>query len=255
MNFFNLPWSLILIIAFNLYVGLGCIYFAIFIFPKRPLSPETVKRSRSFISNALFREYWYFLMGPLKRQFIVWDISPNTLTIWGFVFSVLGGLAFAFGQFPMAGWLCILAATCDIYDGMLARARNISLKSGAYLDSLLDRLGESAMFFGLAYYFRLDSLWFALVFTAFTAAQFVSYSRARAEGLGFPGARGMFQRAERLIVLCVGIGLTSFADPLNFSEMWLVKGTVFCLALGSIETAISRGLGTFFEIKASEKKI
>lgn len=253
MNWKDLPWSLIIICAFNLYLIIGCIYFGIFIFPKRPLSDETKKRPRSFISNALFREYWYFLMGPLKRKLISWDVSPNTLTIFGFIFSALAGLCFALALFPLAGWMVILAATCDVYDGLLARAKGISLKSGAYLDSLLDRLGESTIFFGLAFYFRNDPVWFCFVFIAFSAAQLVSYTRARAEGLGFPGARGLFQRAERLIVMCIGISITSFAEPFNFSAIYCVKATVLALTIGSVQTAVSRGFGTFWEIKNTEK--
>jgi CDP-diacylglycerol--glycerol-3-phosphate 3-phosphatidyltransferase len=253
MDLWQQNWSLWLIILFDIYVLALCAYFGIFLYPKRELSEETKKRPRSFISNAFFREYWYFLMGPLKRKFIAWDISPNALTIWGFIFSALAGLAFAVGVWAIAGWMVILAATCDVYDGQLARARNISLKSGAYLDSLLDRLGESCMFFGMAYYFRHDGWIFVLTFLAFTASQIVSYTRARAEGLGFPGARGFFQRAERLIVMCVGFSLTSFSGPLNFDPLPLVKPTIFALSLGSVKTAITRGFGTFWEIKRTEK--
>ena len=221
-------------------------------YPKRPLSEETIRRPRSFISNAFFREFWYYLMGPLKRGFIKWDISPNSLTWWGFIFSAFAGIMFSLGDFGIGGWFVILAATCDVYDGMLARARNISLKSGAFLDSMLDRVGESFFFFGLAWWFRNDAFWFAVLFVTFTSSQVVSYARARAEGLGFYGTRGFFQRAERLIVLSVGMGLVNYLKAFQLDYMWLVFATIAILALGSTQTALSRSIEIFKEIRKTE---
>jgi phosphatidylglycerophosphate synthase len=229
--------------------------FAIFLFPFRELSEETKKRPRSFISNALFREYWYFIMNPLKRKFIEWDISPNTITTWGFVFSVLAGVAFAFGLFGAGGWMVVLASTCDVYDGMLARARKIGLPSGAFYDSTLDRIGELAMFYGLLWFFRNDGLWFAAVFVGLGSSQIVSYVRARAEGLGFVGWKGFFQRAERMITLSLGMSLAPILGYFVGAEwqLYVIQFTVAVLALGSAQTAVARTIGIFQEIRASEK--
>lgn len=243
---------IIFLIALNSFIILNAFYFGIFLYPKRALSEETVRRPRSFISNAFFREFWYYLMGPLKRRFIVWDISPNTLTWWGFIFSAFAGFMFAFKEFGIGGWFVILAATCDVYDGMLARARNISLKSGAFLDSMLDRVGESFFFFGLAWCFRDNAFWFATLFLTFTSSQVVSYARARAEGLGFGGTRGIFQRAERLIVMSVGMGLVNYLEAFNLEYMWLVYATIVILALGSFQTALARSIEIFKEIRKTE---
>jgi CDP-diacylglycerol--glycerol-3-phosphate 3-phosphatidyltransferase len=240
------------LILLNSFILLNCAFFGIFIFPKRPLSDETIRRPRSFISNAFFREFWYFLMGPLKRRFIAWDISPNTLTWWGFIFSAAAGVYFSQSNFGVGGWFVVLAATCDVYDGMLARAKNISLKSGAFLDSMLDRAGESFFFFGLAWAFRDDAFWFAVLFITFTASQIVSYARARAEGLGFGGTRGFFQRAERLIVLAAGMGLVNYLVAFNQPYMWLVYATLSILCLGSVQTALARSIEIFKDIRKTE---
>jgi CDP-diacylglycerol--glycerol-3-phosphate 3-phosphatidyltransferase len=193
-------------------------------------------------------------MGPLKKQFIKYDVSPNVLTWLGFVFSAVAGFFFAKGEFGLGGWFVILAATCDVYDGQLARARGINNKSGAFLDSLLDRLGESCMFYGLAWHFRENVFWFTLLFVTFTGSQLTSYSRARAEGLGFVGARGFFQRAERMIVLSIGMCLVPVVDVYWQKGEWVLWATLWCLFLGSLETAFSRSVSIYCEILKTEKK-
>lgn len=229
-------------------------YFAVAIYPRRELSEETKKRSRSWISNAIFREFWYFLMGPMKRKLLQWGVEPNTITWIGFWLSVGSAYLFAVGEWGWAAWVVILASTMDVYDGMLARARKVTLKSGSFLDSTLDRLGESAMFFGLTWYFRFDNFWFVVLFLAFTSSQVTSYARARGEGLGFHGARGFFQRAERMIVLSVGMGfcpVVEIFDPTY--PMILVKFTIGFLTLGSLQTVIARSVDIYREIRATEK--
>ena len=227
-------------------------FFGIFIYPKRPLSEETKRREKSFISNSFFREAWYFLMEPFKRKLVEWNVEPNTITIWGVIFSILGGVAFAFGLFGLGGWFVVLASTCDVYDGMLARARKISLKSGAFFDSTLDRLGESAMFFGLTWFFKDSAFWFCALFILFAASQIVSYSRAR--GLGFFGARGFFQRAERMIVLSVGMTLNPLVDYFAGTSFLLVKIALVIMCVGSVQTAITRCWSIYREMRAVEKE-
>jgi CDP-diacylglycerol---glycerol-3-phosphate 3-phosphatidyltransferase len=244
--------DLAILVVMNGIMILSCLYFAIFVYPGREWCDETKRRPRSFISNAFFREFWYYLIGPMKRQLIRWNVQPNTITIVGFVFSILAGISFALEQFGIGGWFVILAATCDIYDGMLAREKNISLKSGAFLDSTLDRVGEVAIFYGLARYFRGDDLWFAAIFLAFAASQVVSYSRARAEGLGFAGDRGFFQRAERMIILAIAMPIVPVLDHFWGSGPVLVKVAVAIVFVGSFSTAVSRTVGIFKEIERSE---
>jgi CDP-diacylglycerol---glycerol-3-phosphate 3-phosphatidyltransferase len=229
-------------------------YFGIFIYPYRELSEQTRIRTRSFISNAFFREFWYFLMGPLKVKLIKWGVHPNTITWWGFIFSLGAGMYFALGKFGIAGWLTIFAATCDVYDGQLARARAISLKSGSFLDSVLDRLGEAAMFFGLAWWFRNDPLWFGTIFLGFTASNLVSYARSRAEGLGYTGAVGFFQRAERMIVLSVGMTLYPVFDYFTSYSHELLTFTLAFLCWGSVQTAVSRGVSIYRSMLRDEAK-
>lgn len=228
--------------------------FGIFIYPYREHSEQTKTRPRSFVSNAFFREFWYFMMGPLKVKLIKWGVHPNTITWWGFFFSILAGVAFGYGEFGLAGWMTIFAATCDVYDGQLARARSISLKSGSFLDSVLDRVGEAAMFFGLVWFFKNQALWFWTIFLGFSASNLVSYARSRAEGLGYGGARGFFQRAERMIVLSIGMTLYPFFTYYtNIGEYWLYT-TIAFLCWGSVQTALTRSFAIYREMLRAEAK-
>jgi phosphatidylglycerophosphate synthase len=243
----------IMFVAVTVVLSLA-VYFGFFIYPYREHSEQTKSRPRSFVSNAYFREFWYFMMGPLKVKLIKWGVHPNTITWWGFLFSILAGMAFAYGSFGIAGWMTVFAATCDVYDGQLARARAISLKSGSFLDSVLDRLGEAAMFFGLAWFFRNNALWFCTIFLGFTASNLVSYARSRAEGLGYGGARGFFQRAERMIVLSVGMTLYPvFEQFTTISREWLYF-TLGFLCWGSVQTGVSRSVSIYREMLRDEAK-
>lgn len=241
--------------AVNVYILVCAAYFGIFVYPYRELSEETKRRPRSFISNAFFREFWYFIMEPLRRRLISWGIRPNTITVTGLFFSSLAGVCFAFGKFGLGGWFVILAATCDVYDGMLARAMKLQQKSGAFFDSVLDRVGETFMFFGFAWYFREVPFWFVVVSFAAAASQMVSYCRARAEGLGFDkgASRGFFQRAERMIVLSILLPLSPLVNLLVEPQDVTVYAALMIIFLGSLQTAISRGVGIFREIRAVER--
>jgi CDP-diacylglycerol--glycerol-3-phosphate 3-phosphatidyltransferase len=246
--------DLAVLLTVNALMILACLLFAIFVYPKRELSEETKRRSRSWVSNAFFREFWYFLMAPLKRKFLEWNVRPDAITWWGFIFSIAASWLFATGQFGFGAWGVVLSATCDVYDGQLARARNVSLKSGSFLDSVLDRLGELAMFFGLLWFFRASNFWYVVLFLTVASSQVTSYARARAEGLGFSGSRGFFQRAERMIVLSIGMGFTPLIDFLR--PGWgfaLVELTLLCLCAGSVQTAFVRCASIYSQIRASER--
>lgn len=229
--------------------------FAIFIYPRREVSSETKNREKSFVTNAVFREYWYFFIGPLKKKLVDWNVSPNTLTVWGLILSVVAGYFFSIGDFGTGGWFVILAATCDIYDGQLARLRAISLKSGAFLDSTLDRIGEVAIFYGLTRYFRNDDPLFVVLFLGFAASAVVSYSRSRAEGLGFPelGRRGFFQRAERMVVLSVTMSMAPLLEYFWGLGDGIVKFGIYFMCIGSTWTAVSRSAGIFRGMRKVEK--
>ena len=162
-------------------------------------------------------------------------ITPNQVTVVGFVLTVVASCLAAFGQLRWAGIVLIFAGTCDILDGALARSSNAGYPYGAFLDSTLDRYSEGAVYLGLAAFFLSMSgplqRWLVLATLAALAGSFlVSYVRARAQSLGFTCETGLFARPERVVVTVVG---------LIFGGWWLY-GVVFLLAVITNVTAIQR---------------
>ena len=137
-------------------------------------------------------------------------LTPNQVTVVGMVLTFVAATLAAFGQLRWAGVVLILAGTCDILDGALARSTNKSYTYGAFLDSTLDRYSEGAIYLGLAAYFvgmgGPLGRWLVLATLAALAGSFlVSYVRARAQSLGFTCDSGVFARPERVVVTVIGL--------------------------------------------------
>ncbi len=156
------------------------------------------------------------LLNSLARLFVRLGISPNALTLAGFIGMCLIALVIAAGHEAIGGVLIIFAGLFDGVDGALARLTGRVTKFGAFLDSTLDRWAESALF--LAIVFRgvalQDNLTVYLAVAALIGSLLVSYTRARAEGLGASIKEGWFTRFERMAVLIAGLILTAWLGPI-----------------------------------------
>jgi CDP-diacylglycerol--glycerol-3-phosphate 3-phosphatidyltransferase len=140
--------------------------------------------------------------------------SPNALTIVGSVLTASVGLLVAEGWFLAAGVCLWLFSLTDTLDGALARATNRVTEFGAFLDSVCDRLAEAAVFFGLVWWYQSggNTLGVTLAYLALVGSLMVSYTRARAEGVGLKASDvGWFQRPERIVVLGLGLLAAPFA--------------------------------------------
>ncbi len=130
-------------------------------------------------------------------------ISPNLVSLLALVAGLGAGALFALDH-PV--WAAVLVTVCgvlDVLDGKIAVNSNKKTLTGAIFDSTLDRYSEFFIYLGLAYHFRTGwGLW--LPFFAFLGSAMVSYTRARAEGLGIDCRVGLMQRAERIILIIVG---------------------------------------------------
>jgi CDP-diacylglycerol--glycerol-3-phosphate 3-phosphatidyltransferase len=142
-------------------------------------------------------------------------LTPNTLTILGFLGSLVAASLIALEYLFIGGLLVLLSGAFDLFDGALARAKNQTTSFGAFLDSTLDRISEAALLFGLLVLYHLTQpsnpeVW--LIYAALVGSILVSYMRARAEGLGIKCEVGVFTRAERVIVLALGLLLSRWID-------------------------------------------
>jgi CDP-diacylglycerol--glycerol-3-phosphate 3-phosphatidyltransferase len=137
-------------------------------------------------------------------------LTPNQVTVVGLILTFASAVLVAFGQLRWAGVVLVIAGTCDILDGALARSTHASYPYGAFLDSTLDRYSEGAIYIGLAAYFVSAGgpyqRWLVLATLAALAGSFlVSYVRARAQSLGFTCDSGLFARPERVVVTVIGL--------------------------------------------------
>jgi CDP-diacylglycerol--glycerol-3-phosphate 3-phosphatidyltransferase len=146
-------------------------------------------------------------------------ITPNALTLAGVLGSAGAAVLLARGQFLAGGIVVLAAGALDVLDGALARATGQVTRFGAVFDSVMDRVSEAAVLFGLLYYYagrdaREESL---LIFAALAGSMLVSYIRARGEILGLPIREGLFTRAERVVVIGVG----SIIDQVRIA-LWIL---------------------------------
>jgi phosphatidylglycerophosphate synthase len=184
--------------------------------------------SGSFVSPEL-RAKVRGLAEPIGLALARLGLSPNALTVIGFLIACVAAVAAGAQAWLPAGILVIFGGVFDLFDGMVARATGRASKAGAFLDSVFDRWGEGVVYIGivvgcLSAGFDLGAI---LAAAAMTSAFMVSYTRARAESLGFAPGRGMASvglapREVRLVLLTLGVVLAG------------VSLTILAVALGLI---------------------
>ena len=181
-------------------------------------------------------------LGPLVDGLIVARVNPNTLTTIGFLTLVGSAVAFGMAQVRLGGGLLLLSGVMDMLDGRVARGGGGLSKFGAFYDSTLDRVGESALMAGITVFFMNGgvpadwAVWAVLASTiAMASGLIVSYTRARAEGLMLECKVGLVQRAERIL----GLGVpTMFFGAGRDGVLLLTIVTI--LAVLAIVTIIQR---------------
>ena len=153
----------------------------------------------------------YYLTYPAAQLLARTAISPNTITWLGFLITLSAASLIATGYLFAAGWVVLIAGFFDILDGALARHTNKVTSFGAFLDSTLDRLSEIVILLGillLSLQQQQAGLIILLTYLAMIGSFLVSYTRARAEALGIACEVGFFTRAERVVILSLGLLLS-----------------------------------------------
>ena len=157
-------------------------------------------------------------------------VRPDTLTVVGWMLALGAAVLFGLGHTRVAGAVMLLGGLFDALDGAVARESNRMSSFGAFLDSTLDRLSESAVFVGVIFFYAsagrpAEAL---LAGLAMTFSLLTSYARARAEGLGIPCEVGLLERAGRVVILSV------------FSLLGLLTAGVALVAAGALVTTAQR---------------
>jgi CDP-diacylglycerol--glycerol-3-phosphate 3-phosphatidyltransferase len=143
------------------------------------------------------------IVGILSKS----GITPNALTLINLALNIVAAYVIATNHLVLGGVLVLVSGLFDLLDGALARFTKQTTKFGAILDSTVDRISEAAILCGLLilYLGRGGRLEIVLIFAVLIGSFLVSYVRARAEGLGWQCQVGLFTRAERVIVLAIGL--------------------------------------------------
>ena len=163
----------------------------------------------------LARAWGARIIEPIARLLTRLGLTPNTVTVLGFLLSAAVALVLATGRLTLAGLLLIATLAFDAVDGTMARTQGTTSRFGAFLDSTLDRWTELFLYGALVWHYLQigQNVNVLLAVAAMSTSVMVSYTRARAEGVGLPCKEGIFTRFERMVVLIIGLlfGLTPWA--------------------------------------------
>jgi len=192
-----------------------------------------------------FRAFWTKVISPIARLLLRLGVSADAVTFVGTIGVCVGALAFFPRGHLLGGVLFITAFVfSDLIDGHMSRMSGTSSKFGAFLDSTLDRVGDAAIFGGLALYFAGPGddrlyLWLSLICLAMGSV--TSYARSRAESLGYQAKVGIAERADRLVSILVMTGLGGIALDAGWDwGIWLPRVTLWALAIASTVTVGQR---------------
>ena len=146
-------------------------------------------------------------LAPVAKGFFCLGVSPNQVSVCGFVLNVVTAWLIASDHLVAAGFLYLIAGTLDMLDGILARLAGKATRFGAFLDSTIDRVSEGVVFAAIGYRFALEgaAINSAVVVLALLGSFLVSYTRSKAEGLSVECKVGIGTRAERVVLVAVGL--------------------------------------------------
>jgi CDP-diacylglycerol--glycerol-3-phosphate 3-phosphatidyltransferase len=192
------------------------------------------------------------VLDPVARGLLRLGVTPDAVTVAGFVGVAAGAVGFAArGEFLLAVLVVVVFAPVDTLDGAMARIRGSTSRFGAFLDSSVDRLSDGVVLGSIAYWYATggdDHLTLAVTLVGMVASQLVSYVKARAQSLGFDCDVGIAERAERLIL----IGLGGLVTGLGVG--WALPAALWLLAILSLITVAQRVIHVRQQARAGKER-
>lgn len=151
-------------------------------------------------------------------------ISADQLTVLGLLGGVAAAIAVGAGRLRLGLLLVVLAALPDLLDGALAKASNSTSQRGAFFDSTVDRVTDALLLGGISWYFATtgDPRLTMLPYAVLALSSLISYQRAKAESLGLSAKGGLMERAERIVVLCLGLFLEPWVHGALEWVLWFM---------------------------------
>ena len=222
---------------------------------KREAEAQGVERQKSSdrILDGEIQAWWISVISPLEDFLVRRKLNPNHITALSFCFSFVGCVFLFNGWLFLAGWAILFGGTLDMLDGRIARKTGTVSKRGAFFDSVMDRYSEILIFLGLAAHFRYSIL-FYVILLGLGGSLMVSYTRARAEGLGLTCKVGMMQRPERVVFLGFGAIFSSILYMLRETlgvdgGPYLMGFILLVIAILANATALSRMIYVMRELE------
>jgi CDP-diacylglycerol--glycerol-3-phosphate 3-phosphatidyltransferase len=184
--------------------------------------PQTGNMGRgSSLLSSRVKQAGRALLSPIVRLALRLHLTANTVTVIGFVIVLAASTLVGFGMLIPGAAILTAGTALDAVDGALARATGGTTAFGGFLDSTLDRAAEAFLYAGVAAYYLFHggdpALPVLLAMVALTGSFLVSYTRARAEGLGYSAEVGLAPRVERLVLVIAGIALAGFGFEIGLT--------------------------------------
>jgi CDP-diacylglycerol--glycerol-3-phosphate 3-phosphatidyltransferase len=230
-------------VAFLAVLGAAVLSMVVYAAGGRRVDTDATRRGSTFLMGlGDFLVHWFmWVLGPLERLALRLGLTPDFFNFLGLGFGLLSGLLIASGRLEAGGWAIAGGGIADIFDGRIARARNLGSDYGKFIDSTLDRFVEVFAFLGFVVYLRPHPYGPLAAAAAITGSLLVSYTRARGESLDVLCKEGLMQRAERLVLTL----LACLIDPsLTAARGWppgrLVFWVLVVIAAGTFATSVHR---------------
>ena len=179
---------------------------------------------------------------PIATGLVKVGFTPTVVTILGLVITIAGAFFIAGGMLVTGALIAAFGVFLDALDGPVARAKGMVSDRGAFIDTMSDRFGEIAIWIGLAIYISDEpvgagDLILCLVALAFSLL--IPYVRAKAESWGAEGKGGWMGRAERMILVLVGIGIAGIGINNGWGET-VLYGTLWVFVVLTGLTVLQR---------------
>lgn len=199
------------------------------------------------LGNSKARSVGTKIATPFAKLFIKLGFGPDLVTLLGTIgVIVVSVVYFSQGQFLVGSLLFAVFVGLDAVDGTVARLLGKKSKWGAFFDSVLDRIADGVVLGSIAFYFAIkqDEMLFVLSLIALLASEIVSYTKARAEGLGLNCDTGIAERPERIIIIIAGTFIAGLGINLALEiSIWFL--TIACLV-----TVMQRMIFVFKQTKS-----
>jgi len=169
------------------------------------------------------------VVDPFGRGLARLGVGPNLLTSIGLLLTAAAAVAVADGRYVLGGGLLFFGGAMDAFDGAVARASGRSTPFGAFYDSVSDRIADGLILAGLIWSLSTQPRLAFPALIALVAGQVTSYVRARAEAIDLTCSVGILERAERAILLILGLLFAPLLEPV----LWILAG-------GGVITVVQR---------------